>query len=233
TGVKYSPMYHSSYDNLCDILEKEPRACELILKSKRIEELRDRLKHASNRDGRLGLKGLLYFREMQRKYKVICSKPVHLYYTKPMIGKTGDASTGVWYPDAVYDCIIRHEIEFIRDNTNLDVLFLTADKNNDETCETEGLMHQYVQQPVSWLDVNYQGARVINTTHVERLLVELMTFSPYVRVSTDDDDTEPFYLAYTWIGKLPEENLNGHVQYLAEYEDDGRGSEKIIYYIKI
>jgi len=81
--------------------------------------------------------------------------------------------------------------------------------------------------------VNYQGARVINTTHVERLLVELMTFSPYVRVSTDDDDTEPFYLAYTWIGKLPEENLNGHVQYLAEYEDDGRGSEKIIYYIKI
>ena len=77
---------------------------------------------------------------------------------------------------------------------------------------TRGLRHQYVQPPTNWLDVNALGIKVVKADFIERLVVELLVFSPYVKVSTDDGDNEPVHLAYTWSGKVPAENLDGRVR---------------------
>ncbi|MBD3186447.1 hypothetical protein GF325_06440, partial [Candidatus Bathyarchaeota archaeon] len=156
------------YEQFCDLLLRDSEVSMLLVHDRDKQEASQRLRGVSSREGRRGLKGLLYFRKLQKNYHVIVSKPVHLYYANHMIGKPDldlrrlkNLSKGdevlkilknivVEYPDAVYDSIIRHEVEFMRDNTNLEIMFLTADKNNDESSETEGLRHSYVQQPTYW-----------------------------------------------------------------------------------
>lgn len=219
------------YDQFCNLLLRDPEVSMLLVHEHDTQKASHRLRGVSSREGRRGLKGLLYFRKLQKNYHVIVSKPAHLYYANHMIGKPDldlrrlkNLSRGddvlkilknivVEYPDAVYDSIIRHEVEFISDNTNLEIMFLTADKNNDESSETEGLRHSYVQQPTYWPKVNDIGPKVINVSHVERLIVELLTFSPYIKISSKSASSEPSrYLAYTWTGKLPAENLEGRLQ---------------------
>ncbi|MHA1791023.1 MAG: hypothetical protein ACTSVI_00170 [Promethearchaeota archaeon] len=225
TSVKYRGMPESMFKKFVEIISSDSIVASLLTNTTHKELIINKLRNAANRDGRLGLKGLLHFRELQSKYRVIVSKPLHLYYAKEMISRPAinvnktkstareNIYPGVTFPDAVFDSIIRHEIAFIRDNTNIDVLFLTADKNNDESSETEGLEHVYVQQPTTWMTINNEGPNIINVDHVEKLLVELLTFSPFIKVSSTSDQFKPFYLAYTWIGKLPEENLKGKIQY--------------------
>ena len=212
TSSNYRSMWKADFEAFCKLISQDPNVGLLLTNRNKPDEVASRMKQASSRQGRLGLKGLLYFRELQAKYQMICSRPLHLYYAKEMSSKMLDGKSGVQYPDAVYDAIIRHEVEFIRDNTNVDVLFLTADKNSDEASETEGLLHQYVQQPTRWADVNAAGVSIINVDHVEKLLLEFLAFSPFVKISCDGKANNAIYLAYTWIGKLPADNLEGRIQ---------------------
>jgi len=212
TSITYYGMRNEKYKRFIDTIAQDPDACMLLVNTQDPIDVYEKMDKASSRPGRLGLKGLLYFRELQGNYPVIVSKPAHMYYTKEMTSKSHDKSIAVEYPDAVYDSIIRHEVEFIRDNTNLDILFLTADKNNDESSETEGLAHYHVRPPTRWLPVNEAGASAINARNVARFLVELMAYSPFVKISAPDSAKRPMHVAYAWTGKLPEENLDGRIQ---------------------
>ncbi len=212
TSVTYHGMSDERYKRFIDAIVQDPDACMLLVNARDPVEVYERMDKASSRAGRLGLKGLLYFRELQGKYPVIVSKPAHMYYTKEMTSKSHDKNVAVEYPDAVYDSIIRHEVEFIRDNTNLDILFLTADKNNDESSETEGLAHYHVKPPYRWMQVNDAGVSAINARNVARLLVEMMSYSPFVKISAPGSSKPPVHVAYAWTGKLPEENLDGRIQ---------------------
>ncbi|MBN2150483.1 MAG: hypothetical protein JW839_03450 [Candidatus Lokiarchaeota archaeon] len=224
TSVMYRGMLDERYKRFIDAIVQDPDACMLLVNARDPVEVYERMDKASSRAGRLGLKGLLYFRELQKNYPVIVSKPAHMYYTKEMTSKSHDKNVAVEYPDAVYDSIIRHEVEFIRDNTNLDILFLTADKNNDESSETEGLAHYHVRPPTRWFQLNDAGVAVINARNVARLLVELMAYSPYVKISAPGGGKRPMHVAYAWTGKLPEENLDGRIQ-------AWDGSHVVFYYV--
>jgi hypothetical protein len=154
--------------------------------------------------GRLGQKGLHELRQLlQSDFPVILSKPEHLYYSPSLQEEASVA-------DAIFDSLIRYEIDFLGKNTNVELLFLTADKDQSSSANLEGIPTIYVEMPTRWHSSMNQQYLTLRNEEITTLLFELMVYSPYISITIGNEPSR-FYSAI-WHGKTPQDQEDGIVQ---------------------
>jgi len=150
-------------------------------------------------DGRLGVKGMREIRRLQEKYPVILSKPAHLYYSEKI-------QTEGKFVDAIFDSLIRYEADYLSKNSNVKIIFLTADKHQHQSAQSEGMDSIYVKHPTSSQASSNIGSNCFKISYVERLIEELLVFSPYLKITAGK---ESVYLSSVWEAMGHEEARDG------------------------
>lgn len=186
--------------------------------------------------GRRGLKGQLeinnLYKELQNK--VLLVKPSHMIRAPipsailDMEGINGGEQVRDALEEIILrisrqglndlmDSIIREEIDFFRTQTNAQVLFLTMDKQQDNSSDLEQLDHLLVKRPtVNWSAIP-KGA--INQRKLTSLLVSLLWKYPVLKIIKNQ---ECRYFALSWLGRDPQNYT------LMSYEDERKGQELMI-----
>ena len=138
-------------------------------------------------------------RRLQEKYPVILSKPAHLYYSEKI-------QTNGKFVDAIFDSLIRYEADYISKNSNARVVFLTADKHQHQSAQSEGMESLYIKHPASGQVTANIGSECFKISYVEHLIEELLVFSPYLKIEAEN---ERAYVSSVWEAMGHEEARNG------------------------
>lgn len=190
-----------------------PIIAKLFTETQNPDLVKHRLNLIKSYDGRLGMKGELELRRLQRTLPVLLTKSTHLYY-----GAVLNMQRNV---DALFDSLIRVEINQITNVTNMELLFLTSDKDQYETATTEGIQSIYLQPPTKWLDLLDPAPQNINLENLTQLIQELLFFSPHLEIQAGQMDTS--YYSFFWHNKQSADNIqtvirklnpSGHLEYL-------------------
>ncbi|RLI60546.1 MAG: hypothetical protein DRO93_06765 [Candidatus Thorarchaeota archaeon] len=157
------------------------------------------LRQIQSRNGRLGIRGLREQRLLQSSYPTILSSPSHLYYSERI-------QNSARFVDAIFDSLIRREVLFLRNNTNLQILFLTADKHQYQAANNEGIDSMYVRPPTHKMMRHIH--RNITLRNVAGFIEHLLVLSPVLRIECEE---HAYWLASTWIGMGPADAMEGKI----------------------
>lgn len=205
----------SMYNDFSNYVLSNLPLAKLLTQSNNPDIIKSRLKLIKSYDGRLGLKGQLELRELQRNLPVLLTKSTHLYY--------GAALQMERNVDALFDSLIRVEINQMTNVTNMELLFLTSDKDQHEAATTEGVNSIYIKPPSNWMDLLDPSPQNLNLENLSFLLLELLFFSPYICIKAGELES---YYSFFWHDKQSEENIetkirkvpkDGTTEYLTMY----------------
>jgi len=196
---KASYTFRSKLEILTNRIDDDVNIGLLLCNSNNSAVIRTRLARIKNYQGRLGHKGEWEVLALQDSLPVILSCPDHLYYSQRI-------QTDAEFVDAVFDSLIRLEIQSFRKNTNADVLFLTADKDQYVAAMSEGSSASFIPVPISWEAILREDTSHFNLNYVQQFLWEFLIFSPYLIIRTGSSVD---YITGFWHDKTPSENLDG------------------------
>lgn len=203
--LSYNIRSSNLINGLCSLYGNDHRPFWLLTRRRSMqspEEGGQMLRRVPERNGRLGIKGLREVRRLQQTYPVIMSKPNHMYYSEKIQTKST-------FMDAVFDSLIRYEASFLRNNTNTRVLFLTSDKHQYQSADSEGLESIYVQPPTSQSVLSKMDRGTLRISALARLIEELLVHSPCIELRIGDDVT---YLTGGWEGMGPQDARDGTIR---------------------
>ncbi len=192
-------------DSLCKFYENDHRPYWLLTRRRSMrgeEEGKRILRRVPEYNGRLGIKGLREVKRLQENYPVIMSKPNHIYYSEAIQAQSR-------FMDAVFDSLIRYEAAFLRNNTNTRVLFLTSDKHQYQSADSEGMEALYVEPPTSYAALSTINRNSLRIGNMMRLIEELLVFSPCIELRIGDNTT---YLTSGWEGMGPQDARDGIIR---------------------
>ncbi|MHA1269462.1 MAG: hypothetical protein ACTSPY_06700 [Candidatus Helarchaeota archaeon] len=215
---KAANTYLTNKQELLKLIEKEPIIGLIICSSKIKDHINRRIETVKNFAGRLGLKGDHEIRKLQENemFPVIISSPGHLYYSETI--QTSDK-----FIDAIFDSLIRVEINFFRKNTNADIRFLTGDKDQYTAADNEGLSSLWITPPLNWETSLKKDKSLFNLNTLSELIIEFLIYSPYIKIKSGDRE---HYYTFHWYNKKPTENIEGLIK---AYNNKG----KTTYLLKI
>ncbi len=191
----------TSLQKFLKFIKSKPELSKLITDSTTADTIKSRLRRVKSFAGRLGIKGQLELRGLQQEFPVILVKSPHFYYSSVV-----KLDQNV---DAIFDSLIRIEIDQINTFTNMELLFLTADKDQHEAAVTEGIHCRYIKPPVKWTELAENARLNISLENIAQLIFELLFFSPYLTLKTEAVEA---YYAFFWYNKQSGENLQTKIK---------------------
>ncbi len=186
---------------LFNLIKNTPLQCQLLTNANQPNVVRDRLKLVKSYEGRLGIKGQLEIRQFQKEIPVLLVQSMHPYYASPF-----QANRNV---DALFDSLIRIEVGYIAKITNMELIFLTSDKDQSESAITEGLQCIYITRPSKWTELLDPAPRFITIENISLLLFELLFVSPFLCIKAG---TFEAYYSFFWHNKQSEANLETKIR---------------------
>ncbi len=100
--------------------------------------------------------------------------------------------------NAVHDCLIRYEIDFIRQNTNLPISFISNDKDQCKSALQEGIDAIHIKKPNHTPGIETRAAENLDMERIRTLLFSLLTHSAAVRLTSQKGE---YFLSWTWWGR--------------------------------
>ncbi|MFX0125554.1 MAG: hypothetical protein ACFFAE_18170 [Candidatus Hodarchaeota archaeon] len=145
----------------------------------------------SNERGRLGLKGTYEVDALHKWAPVIIVKPSHILHSPKVLEQNP-------FLNAVHDSLIRYEVDFIRQNTSLPILFITNDKDQCKSAIQEGVKALHIRKPGYEGSIEKIARNNLDLERIRTLLLSLLAYSPAVRLTSQ---TGKYYLSWTWCGR--------------------------------
>ncbi|MFX1296219.1 MAG: hypothetical protein ACFFD2_15390 [Promethearchaeota archaeon] len=198
---KTASTYHST-DSIINIIDSDKKIGSILCRTNKLDYINERIEQVKNYNGRLGLKGKREIRKLQEMWPVIISSPGHLYYSQKI-------QTEKNFIDAIFDSLIRIEINFFRKNTNADIIFLTGDKDQHGAAQTEGTESLWIRPVNKWEDYLEKDKSLFHLNKILELILELLVFSPYIKI---EGDQLSHYYSFHWHNKTPKQNLDGIIR---------------------
>ncbi len=149
----------------------------------------------SNERGRLGLKGTYEVDVLHKWAPVIIVKPGHILHSPKVLEQTP-------FLNAVHDSLIRYEVDFIRQNTSLPILFITNDKDQCKSAIQEGIEALHVKKPGFGVGIEKIVSENLDLERIRSFLLGLLAYSAAVRLTSQ---TGEYYLSWTWRGRRMED----------------------------
>ena len=112
------------------------------------------------------------------------------------------------------DSVIREEVDFFKAQTNCQVLFLTADKQQDVSSDLEQLEHIYVERPNEAVDSAIYTRKEFKERNLVNLIIALTRHYPVVKVTKEK---QVKYFTLSWAGRTQEDMLNS-AMLMVDYE---------------
>ncbi|MHA1169285.1 MAG: hypothetical protein ACTSRU_15770 [Candidatus Hodarchaeales archaeon] len=174
----------------------------------------EQLTYLSSERGRLGLKGTFEVDALHKSAPVIIVKPEHILHSPKVLEQTP-------FLNAVHDSLIRYEIDFIRQNTTLQVLFITNDKDQCKSANQEGINALHVKRPKYRHSIDGEASENINADRIRSIILGLLTRSAAVRITSKSGS---FYLSWTWKGRSMDDITDHRIRLV-----DGNNKQTLLY----
>ncbi|MFX1284737.1 MAG: hypothetical protein ACFFB5_13845 [Promethearchaeota archaeon] len=155
----------------------------------------DLMTSLSNERGRLGLKGTYEVDALHKWAPVIIVKPSHVLHSPKVLEQSP-------FLNAVHDSLIRYEVDFIRQNTSLPILFITNDKDQCKSAIQEGIEAIHIKKPGYKSRIEKEVSKQLDLERIRSLLLSLLAYSAVVRLTSQSGE---YYLSWTWRGRRMED----------------------------